>query len=131
MKQEYEFKRYRDQPSENAVRLAQALYNTYVIEEDEILEFNVQRLFELFRMPKSQGSYDFITALFDDLNEPIVVENYPFQGGVIDWKSIAFCTFLIPWRIDDDSVTIELNMLYLDVMKNSMQEPFITFDKGH
>jgi len=130
MKREYEYKHYRDRPSENAVRLAQALYNTYVIEEDEVLEFSVTRLYEMFRVSASKGSYDFLNALFDDLNEPIVVENYWYEGEIIEWKSIEFCHFILPWKFDDEHVSIALNLLYIDVIKHSMQEPFLVLEKG-
>jgi hypothetical protein len=114
--------------SPDAVKLANALYNTYVQEDYPQLEISVKRLCELFGFhgftPKPDD-LDYIRGLFDELNEPIAVIDFKYRHKLYEWMAMQFCTFEKPWRNDDDTIEVLINEMYLEAVREYMEKPFI------
>jgi hypothetical protein len=87
--------------SDDAVRLANALYNTYVQEDDPFLEINVNRLCEIFGYrgyTHKREELQHIRDLFEELNEPIAVVDFQYGSRHYDWRALSFCSFEKPWK---------------------------------
>ncbi len=111
--------------SDDAVHLANAIYNTYVLEDDPELVISVDRLYAAFRYARAKESYDYINHLFTQLNEPIAVSDFEYRGTIYGWKILEFCKFTKPWQEADDYLELEINEMYLAAMGRFMDEPFL------
>jgi len=114
--------------SSDAVKLANAVYNTYWQEKYPYLIVSVERLFELFGYSKeSSGKKErqFIRELFEELNEPIRVINFKYGIKVYDWEALQFCVFEKSWEDEDDFIELTINEMYIAVMKEYLEEPFL------
>ena len=117
-------------PSKDAIKLANAIYNTYIYEgKNPYLDLSVKRLCEMYGFSNTEASYQKIKTIFEDLNEPAVVENFKYLGRIIDWKVITFCEFEHVWRDEDAFIEINLNELFLSAMQYFMKEPYLPFKK--
>ena len=113
------------QLSDDAAHLANALYNTYVLEDDPELEISVDRLYAAFRYARAPESYKYLIHLFMELNEPIAVSDFEYRGTIYGWKILEFCTFDKPWQEADDYIELQINEMYLAAMGRFMEEPFL------
>jgi hypothetical protein len=114
--------------SEDAVRLANAVYNTYVQEDYPYLEITVKRLCEIFGFTgytHRPEELDYIRGLFEELNEPIAVVDFKYGSRVYDWKALQFCSFEKPWRNEDTTIEIVINEMYVAAVREFMEKPFI------
>ena len=117
-------------PSKDAIKLANAIYNTYIFEgKNPYLSLSVKRLCDMYNMFDDEDSHAYIRELFEELNEPAVVENFKYRGHIIDWKVISFCEFEHVWKDDDPYIEVNLNEMYLAAMAELMDEPFLPLKK--
>jgi hypothetical protein len=114
--------------SDDALRLANVLYNTYVQEDDPFLEVNVNRLCEIFGYrgyTYKKEELQHIRDLFEELNEPIAVVDFKYGSRTYDWKALSFCSFEKPWKEGDETIEIVINEMYIAAVKEYMEKPFI------
>ena len=114
--------------SDDAVKLANVIYNTYVQEDYPYLEIKVNRLCEIFGFrgyTHSKEELDYIRGLFEELNEPIAVVDFKYGSKTYDWKALQFCSFETPWQDSDQTIEIVINEMYLAAVKEYMEKPFI------
>ena len=120
--------------SDDAVKLANAIYNTYVQEDYPYLEISVNRLCEIFGF----GGYahrhqdlEYIRGLFEELNEPIAVVDFKYGSRLYDWKALTFCSFEKPWGDSDETIEIVINEMYIAAVQRYMEKPFINVPPLH
>lgn len=114
--------------SDDAIKLANVLYNTYKQEDDAYLVISVRRLCEVFGFTHYTCSKDekqYLRDLFDELNEPIRVVDFQYGSKLYDWEALQFCTFEKPWRDEDKQIVLTLNEMFIAVMKAYLDDPFI------
>jgi len=114
--------------SDDAIKLANVLYNTYVQEHYPYLEISVVRLCEVFgysAYPVSKEAIEYLQEVFDELNEPVLVTNFKFGSRIHDWKVIQFCEFDHPWEEEDEYIEVTINEMFIAAMKEYMSTPFI------
>lgn len=114
--------------SDDAIKLANAIYNTYVQEDYPYLEIGVHRLCEIFGFTgytHSKDELDYIRGLFEELNEPIAVVDFKYGSKTYDWKALQFCAFEKPWQDEDKTIEIVINEMYIAAVGEYMEKPFI------
>lgn len=114
-------------PGEDAIKLANAIYQTYVIEEDSHLTLNVARLCEVFGFRHTHETIAYFKMLFEELNEPVVVTDFHYNNHRYKWLVLTFCSFEAPWNDEDSHIYIALNEIFLQAMRELMAEPYISF----
>ena len=109
--------------SQDALRLARALYNTYKEngEDDLEMQIKVEAILRLLKRENTQESLLYIRTLLEELNEPLGVKNFNYQGKLYPLRFVVFCKY----AIDGEIVHIELSDEYLDVQQNYMQDAFL------
>jgi len=112
--------------SEDAVKLATAIYNTYVAEGEPYLSIPLKKLCEMYGLNNSHETYEHLQNLFAELNEPVLIEDFVFRGHLYKWEAITFCSFDEEWKEGDLMLEVTINELFLQVMKERMASPFIT-----
>lgn len=118
--------------SDDAVKLANAIYNTYVQEDYPYLEIGVNRLCQIFGYTgytHSREDLDYIRGLFEELNEPIAVVDFKYGAKTYDWKALQFCSFEKPWQDADQTIEIVINEMYIAAVSEFMEDPFINVPK--
>ena len=85
--------------SDKALKLARAIYNTYVTYDDYEMEIKFPTFFKLLDLQPCKDSIDDIVYLLEELNEPLAVRNFEFQGVTTQLKFIQF-----RHRVDRDSI---------------------------
>ena len=111
-----------------AKRLANAIYNTYVLEKYPYIEISVKRLYQMFcsdYVANSKSEYGHLYRIFSELNEPVALIDFKYGSKVYPWKTVQFCDFEREWKPDDEYIEIHLNEMYLAAMKEYMEEPFL------
>ena len=89
--------------SENALKLARAIYNTYITLDEELsLEIKIPTFFKLLNLQPCTDSIKDIQNLLEELNEPLAVRKFEFNGRKIQLKFIQFCNY----TINEKTVTI-------------------------
>jgi hypothetical protein len=116
-----------DLPSKDAIKLANAIYQTYMLEDDPSLSLSVIRLCEVFALTYSKETYLYFLKLFDELNEPVALKDFSYENRVYEWLVAEFCTFDSEWKFEDKHIQITVNEIYLSAMQSLMEEPFIEF----
>lgn len=111
--------------SPECVKLATAIYNTYIAEGEPYLSIPLEGLCRLFHVNNSHDTFIHLQELFTELNEPVLIENFVFRGHMYVWETVSFCSFDEVWEEGDESIEITINELFLAVMKERMAEPFI------
>jgi len=114
--------------SDDAVRLANAIYNTYVQENYPYLEVGVKRLCQIFGFTGytlAKADLDYVRGLFEELNEPIAVVDFKYGSKTYPWKALQFCAFEKPWKDEDENIEIVINEMYLAAVQEYMEKPFI------
>ncbi len=114
-------------PGEEAVRLANSIYHTYLQQGSPFLYIPLQRLCKVFGDCDEKRVKRRITALFEELNEPIAVENLFSRGKKIEWRAINFFSYSFNLENDHEYVDIEINEIFLEVLEEFELEPYINF----
>lgn len=118
----------RELPSPEAIKLANAIYNTYMKVEEPMMKLSAERVCGLFGMIPSDEAYVYVDRLFDELNEPAVVEDYDFEGKHYDWLLLQFCVYTHTADIKSEFYLVTINPMYIDAIRRFMEKPFIDFD---
>ena len=111
--------------SDDAIKLANAIYNTYLLDKYPYLHIPVNRLCGMFGLDFSKASTDRLREIFEELNEPIVVTNFQYGSKVHDWTVLQFCEFEKNWEDGDAYIDIYLEEMYVEAIKRFMEKPFI------
>lgn len=119
----------RSLPSRDAIRLANALYQTYITEQEPVLHIRKTLLFQLYRRIDDEPSDAKIEQLFNELNEPCAVQNFEYEGERIEWRMVSFCRLLSPIDSDNVYVDVEINELFLAVLRSEEEESLIAFSE--
>ncbi|MEA3523890.1 MAG: hypothetical protein U9R50_13080 [Campylobacterota bacterium] len=114
-------------PSEDAIKLANAIYQTYLVEDNPYLTLSVARLCDIYALEHSKETISFFKELFEELNEPVVIENFTYEKKLYKWLAIEFCSFEEVWHDEDEFIDILLNEMFLAAMQKLMPKAFIIF----
>jgi len=108
--------------SEDALRLARAIYNTYIKNEQELfMEIKISTVLNFLNLHPSKDSIVYIKNLFEELNEPICVNNFKFYANVYPLRFIVFCSYIIK----EETIEIELSEEFLYAENEYMLDPFL------
>ena len=107
--------------SEDALKLARAIYNTYITYDDLEMEIKFSTFFKLLNLHPCKNSIIDIQNLLEELNEPLAVRNFEYEGKTIQLKFIQFCSYVIK----KDTIELELSESYLHAQQYYMQDSFL------
>ena len=107
--------------SDNALKLARAIYNTYITYDDLDMEIKFETFFKLLNLHPCKDSIDDVQNLLEELNEPLAVRNFEFHGETTQLKFVQFCTY----SIHKETIEINLSEEYLHVQENYMLDSFL------
>lgn len=107
--------------SENALKLARAIYNTYITYDDLDMEIKFATFFKLLNLHPCKDSINDIQDLLEELNEPIAVRNFEFHGVTTQLKFIQFCTY----KIHKETIEINICEEYLHAQSEYMLDSFL------
>lgn len=112
-------------PGEDAIRLANSIYYTYVQEEDPDLSIPVSRLCEIVGISDAAEAMVTIKKLFDELNEPVAARNFLYEGKKVEWQVLHFFDLEKEWEEGDRYIELHINEMFLEAMKQLEEEPYI------
>jgi len=107
--------------SEKALKLARAVYNTYITYDDMEMEIKFTTFYKLLNLHSAKDSINDIQWLLEELNEPLAVKNFEYNGITTQLKFIQFCNY----KINTETVTIILNPEYMYAHMNYMKDAFL------
>lgn len=108
--------------SDNALKLARGIYNTYIAQDEELsLEIKIPTFFKLLNLHPCADSITDIQNLLEELNEPLAVRNFEFHGETTQLKFIQFCNY----KIGEETIKIELSPEYLHAQSEYMLDSFL------
>ena len=108
--------------SQNALKLARGIYNTYLaMDEDFLLEIKIQNIFKLLNLHPCKESIKDIQDLLEEINEPLAIRNFEFAGEAIQLKFVQFCAY----EIGEETIKIELSPEYLHAQSEYMLDSFL------
>jgi hypothetical protein len=107
--------------SERALKLARAIYNTHITYDDLEMEIKFSTFFKLLNLHPCNDSIKDIQDLLEELNEPLAVKNFQFNGETIQLKFIQFCCY----KIKKETIKIELSPEYLHAQSEYMLDSFL------
>ncbi len=109
--------------SEDALRLARAIYNTHVKNDYYLdMQINLKNVYNLLNLEESTESINYIKNLFIELNEPICVKNFLYKHKTYPMRFVIFCNY----TFTDDAIELELSEEYLEVEARYMLDAFLT-----
>ena len=117
-------------PSDEAVRLANAIYHTYTGDEYKELELELpfSRVCSMFKLKPSKESLAFVSGLINEiLDEPIAVSNKELHHKMIEWKTYVFFTLLQPLEMGGESIKLRINPEYLTITQAFVVNPYLEF----
>ncbi len=108
--------------SEDALKLARAIYNTYIEnDEDLYMEIKIETILNIFHFQTSVGAINYIKYLLEELNEPLCVKDFKYYAKTYPMRFVVFCTY----TINEETIEIELNEEFLHVESEYMLDPFL------
>lgn len=108
--------------SKNALTLARGIYNTYTAMGEELfLEIKIQNIFKLLNLHPCKDSIKDIQNLLEELNEPLAIRNFEYNGDMIQLKFVQFCSY----KIGEHTIKIELSPEYLHAQSEYMLDSFL------
>lgn len=114
-------------PSDDAVKLANSIYFTSIQEGEPYVYIALQQLCKLFGDGNMKHCKARLTALLDELTEPVAIENFTYNRKEIKWQAISFFTYKFCFEKDEEYLDIELNEMFIAAMKQLEAEPYINF----
>ena len=111
--------------SNDAYKLANAIYNTYKIDEDAYLSISAKNLINLFPHLSVYESIFKIRALFMEINEPILIQHFEYRNRYISWKTISFCYCDNCIEDINDVLELELDEMYLELLENDKSQKIL------
>lgn len=107
--------------SQRALKLARAIYNTYITYDDIEMEIKFDTFYKLLNLHPSKDSIIDVQWLLEELNEPLAVKNFEYNGVTTQLKFIQFCNY----KINKDTISIKLSKEYLHAHINYMEDAFL------
>lgn len=108
--------------SSDALKLARGIYNTYITQDEELsLEIKIPTFFKLLNLHPCKDSIEYIQNLLEELNEPLAIRNFEFNGEKIQLKFVQFCSY----KIGENTIKIELSPEYLHAQSEYMLDCFL------
>jgi len=107
--------------SDKALKLARAIYNTYLTYDKMEMEIKFATFFKLLQLHPCKDSINDVQWLLEELNEPLAVRNFEYNGVTTQLKFIQFCNY----KINKETLTIKLNPEYLHAHINYMEDAFL------
>jgi hypothetical protein len=108
--------------SEDALKLARAIYNTYIENDKDLyMEIHIKKIKALLKI-EIYDSKRYITYLFEEINEPIGVRNFKYYADEYQIRFLVFCSY----EIVDEIVKIYLSEEFLYAEKIYMIDNFLT-----
>ncbi len=117
-------------PSAEAIRLANAIYHTYKVDEykDPELEVPLSTVCKMFNRPYDTESVNFIVGLINEiLDEPVAVINKELDRKLIKWQTYDLFTLLEPVQMSGDVIKLKINLDYLRITKEFVVNPYLEF----
>jgi hypothetical protein len=106
----------------DALKLARAIYNTYLENDKELfMEIKIKKILNLLKLQSSNKALKYIRYLFEELNEPLCVTDFKFYAKTYPMRFVVFCKY----KINDETIEIELNEEFLHVEEFYMTDPFL------
>ncbi|RLA74033.1 MAG: hypothetical protein DRG78_21715 [Epsilonproteobacteria bacterium] len=106
---------------EKALKLARAVYNTYITYDNMEMEIKFTTFFKLLDLHPCKDSINDIIYLLEELNEPLAIKNFEFNGVTTQLKFIQFCNY----KINKETVEITLSPDYMHAHLNYMLDAFL------
>jgi len=117
-------------PSDDAVRLANAILHTYQTSEynDTEFEIPIESICKLFHKETTPESAHYIAQLINEiLDEPIAVINKELDRKLIEWQTYDFFTLLEPIEMSGGLIKLNLNLDYLRITQEFVANPYLEF----
>ena len=114
-------------PSEDAVKLANRIYYTSLQKREPYVYISINALCRLLNKPDAEDCKLYLTALLEELTEPVAVKDFIFNRKKIDWQVISFITYAFTLENGEEYVDIEIDPMFIEVMKAVEAEPYINF----
>lgn len=109
--------------SGDTLKLMKAIYNTYVTENFNLdLEIKLHTILKHLNLDNNEHSHKYLVTLFEDMNEPLKIENFKFYMDEYPVRYVTFCKY----KIDSEIVEITLNEEYIVVEKEYMLDSFLS-----
>jgi hypothetical protein len=112
------------------VRLANAIYHTYKVDEykDPELEIPFSAVCKMFNRACDANSASFIAGLLNEiLDEPVAVINKTLDRKLIKWKTYDLFTLLQPVQMSGGIIKLKINLEYLRISKEFVANPYLEF----
>lgn len=107
---------------DDALKLARAIYNTYLENNKELfMKIKVKSVLKLLKLQSSIEAIKYIQFLFEELNEPLCVQDFRYYAKTYPMRFVVFCTY----KITDESIEIELSEEFLHVEDEYMLDKFL------
>ncbi len=108
----------------DALKLAQAIYNTYILHDEELyMEIQVQKIAQLLKLDNTHNATrKYIQELLEDLNEPLFIKEFEYRHKKYTNKFIIFCKY----KLTQEVLYLELNPEYLHIEKEYMLDAFLS-----
>ena len=114
-------------PSEDAVKLANRIYYTSLQKREPYVYISMNALCRLFDRPDAADCKAYLTALLEELTEPVAVKDFTYNRKKIDWQVISFISYAFTLENGEEYVDIEIDPMFIEVMKAVEVEPYINF----
>ncbi len=109
--------------SGDALKLIRAIYYTHLeLDQDLDLEIKLQTVEHLFKLNDNESSVQYIIKLLEEINEPLLVQNFKFYREVYPIKLLVFCTY----TIKDHILYIQISEEFLLAEKEYMLDSFLS-----
>ncbi len=117
-------------PSENAVRLANAIFHTYKLAEykNPELEVPISAVCKMFGREVNEESVAYIEGLINEiLDEPVAVINKSLNRQYIKWQTYDLFTLHEPIHFGSDVIKLKINLDYLKITQEFVVNPYLEF----
>ncbi|MDD2790114.1 MAG: hypothetical protein PHU40_05540 [Sulfurimonas sp.] len=108
--------------SPDALRVARALYYSYLSKEKRAhINVKLQNIFKLLKREDDIYAMEYLQELFEELNEPLEILNFRYEGKMYPRRFI----FFFKYEIIQDSITIDISPEYIYAHDNYMMDTFL------
>lgn len=109
--------------SDDSLKLARAIYNTYLGDDDKelFMEIKINTILNLLNLHPGIKATQYIRYLLEELNEPLCVRNFKYFANTYKMRFVVFCSY----TIKDKTIEITLSEEFLHVEEEYMLDPFL------
>ncbi len=110
--------------SEEALKLAHAIYNTYMLNDKELyMEIQLKTIAKLLKLDINHNhTLKKIQDILEDLNEPLFIKEFEFRTKTYHNRFITF----FKYKLTQDILYLQLNEEFLHVEKEYMLDSFLS-----